>query len=449
PPTPLPRSGGEGGGAAAAGDGELWVGRTVSDGRPVRIPSSALPTHVAVVGAAGSGKTWLAKVLAEEAILQGVPVLAVDPQGDLVQFLRQRDPAGLDDEERRRYERFRQVVEPRILTPGSSHGVRISLNPMRLAGPADLIGETDPQRRAEELDGMLAAAASNLVSLAKAGGEMDSQQTYILQVLKRLTAGAGAPRLGLADVAAGVLRPDEIGLDDADAFIRKAEREKLGRRLNNLLHGPSANLFTGGLPLDVEELRRPAAPGRTPLNVVYLNALHDDDQKHCFVAALAAEVYRWMATSAHTPGKPSLLFYLDEARDYIPAGASRPPAKMPLIRLFAQGRKYGVACLICTQSPRSVDYNVFGNCSTKLIGRLESAQDAERVAEWFTRQGAAPAWVKERAGAAPGTFVGRWPEMPAEMEGRTFKSRTLFSQHEGGWSPERLEREMRLGANPT
>ncbi len=175
-----------------------------------------------------------------------------------------------------------------------------------------------------------------------------------------------------------------------------------------------------------------------------MNALADDELKHFFAASLAAEVYRWMVTSLDAaPGRPRLLFYLDEARDYIPAGTTRPPAKMPLIRLFTQGRKYGVSCLLCTQSPRSVDYNVFGNCSTKLIGRLESQQDVERVAQWFSAGGAVPAWISGRKGAPAGTFVGRWPGMPAAMEGQPFRSRSLFSLHEGAWSPDRLERELR------
>ena len=186
---------------------DLWIGHTIPGERAVGLPCQALPTHVAVVGAAGSGKTWLAKVLVEEAILQGVPVLAVDPQGDLVQFLRPRDSAGFSDEERRRHARFCRAVEPRILTPGSSHGIRVSLSPIRLAGTADLLGETDPRRRAEELEGMLAAVAGNLVHLAKSGGETDSQQTFILQVLKRLTAAANSPSLRLADVVAGISRP--------------------------------------------------------------------------------------------------------------------------------------------------------------------------------------------------------------------------------------------------
>src|SRR5262249_14600330 len=155
---------------------------------------------------------------------------------------------------------------------------------------------------------------------------------------------------------------------------------------------------------------RPETPGKTPLNVIYLNALADDDQKHFFLAALAAEIYRWMVTSLDASGgngRPNLLFYLDEARDYIPAGTAKPPAKPALIRLFTQGRKYGVACLLCTQSPRSVDYNVFGNCSTKLVGRLESHQDLERVADWFTQEGGTPPWLAARKGAAAGSFVGR------------------------------------------
>src|SRR5262249_4331979 len=130
------------------------------------------------------------------------------------------------------------------------------------------------------------------------------------------------------------------------------------------------------------------------------------------------------------------------ARDFLPAGTRKPAAKEPLVRLFAQGRKFGVACLICTQSPRSVEYQVFGNCSTKLIGRLESSQDVERVAEWFGTATPTPAWLHARKGAVAGTFVGRWPNMPTELEGQPWKSRSLFSVHEGGWSPERLEKEL-------
>jgi hypothetical protein len=396
----------------------------------------------------------MAKVVVEEAVRLGVPVLAVDPQGDLVQFLRPApEPPGLSDPDRALRRDFLARVEPRIWTPGSSHGHRLSLDPIRLAGRDELARIADPARREEEWEGMLAVAAAQLVGLAKVGGETDSQQTFLLQVLRTLAAGTGTGTgtgtegrdVDLGTIVAAAKDPETVGIDDPEQFIKKSEREKLARKLNGLRVGPAAGLYGGGQRLDLDQICRPGAPGKTPLNVIYLNALADDDQKHFFVAALAAEIYRWMITApGHVPGRPSVLFYLDEARDYIPAGTSKPPAKAPLIRLFTQGRKYGVACLLCTQSPRSVDYNVFGNCSTKLVGRLESAQDLDRVAEWFAA-GPAPPWLAGRKGARAGSFVGRWPQMPPALEGRAIRSRPLSSLHEGAWSPDRLEREMEAG----
>jgi CRISPR/Cas system-associated exonuclease Cas4 (RecB family) len=423
----------------------LRIGTTSPGGAPVDLPIAALPTHVAVVGAAGSGKTWMAKVVVEEAIRAGVPVLAIDPQGDLVQFLRpSAEPPGLSDADRAMRREFLERVEPRIWTPGSSHGRRLSLDPIHLSGRAELSRITDPDRREEEWQGMLGVAAAQLVGLAKVGGEADSQQTFLLQVFRSLAAGEHGRDVSLEAIAAAASDPESIGLDDPDQIIKKSERTKLARKLHALRLGPAATLFTGGIRLDLDAMCRPDESGRMPLNVIYLNALADDDLKHFFTAALAAEVYRWMITSLDaTPGRPGILFYLDEARDYIPAGTARPPAKGPLIRLFTQGRKYGVACLLCTQSPRSIDYNVFGNCSTKLVGRLESQQDVERVAQWFTTEGPIPPWIRGRKGAPAGSFVGRWPRIPAALEGRPFRSRPLFSLHEGAWSPDRLERESR------
>ena len=420
----------------------LWLGHLEHEGQVVGVPPDILRTHTAIVGAAGSGKTWLAKVFTEEVILQGVPVIAIDPQGDLVQFIRAQSAAGMDAAEQARHERYWQTVEARIFTPGSSHARRLSLNPLHLANSAELANIPSPERRQEEADGMFDATAANLVALAKAGGESDSQQAFMFQLLKRLAGYKGHTRLQLADVVAGIQDPEAFGMEDVDLLVKKNEREKLGRKLNAVLHGPGAKLFSGGTPLDLEALRKPDTPGKVPLNVIYLNALSDDAQKQFFVATLAGEIYRWMVTSLDGgDGQNNLLFYIDEARDYIPTGGKSPPAKQPLIRLFTQGRKYGLGCLLCTQSPRSVDYNVFGNCSTKLIGRLESAQDSARVGEWFATSGAVPVWVKQRNGAKPGSFVGRWPGIPPEFEGAVLFSRKLFSCHEGAWPPSKVEEE--------
>ncbi|WP_441292580.1 helicase HerA-like domain-containing protein [Sorangium sp. KYC3313] len=409
-------------------------------GSPVCVDPAVLRTHVSVVGAAGSGKTWMAKVIAEEALRAGVPVVAIDPQGDLVQMMEARPPSDVPAELHRAWEELRERMEPRILTPGSSHGQRLCLDPLRLPSAGELSHIANPALRAEEEEGLLVAVAANLVSLCACGGEEESQRTFLYQVLRHLPRAAP---VRLRDIVAAVTAPEDLGIDEVDSLIRKSERERLARKLNTFVQGPSARLFSGGTRLDFTELLRPSKPGRVPLNVVYLNALSNDDEKHFFLAALATELYRWMITTVDaTSGGVNLLFYIDEARDWIPAGGSKPPAKQPLIRLFTQGRKYGVGCLLCTQSPRSVDYNVFGNTSTKLIGRLEAAQDVERVIDWFTIEGGAPPWVAARKGAPKGSFVARWPDMPAELAGRAFKGRTLFTRHAGAWSPDRVERAV-------
>ncbi len=206
------------------------IGTTIVGRRLVAIPVAALPTHVAVVGAAGSGKTWLAKVLAEEAIRLEIPVLAIDPQGDLVQFLR---PAAefpdLTQEEKALRRGFLDRVEPRVWTPGSSHGRRLCLDPIRLAKPSDLAHITDPIRCAEEYEGMLAVVAAQLVATAKAGGETDSQQTFLLQALRTLAADPRGREVDLGTIAAVTSDPNSVGLENPDQFIKKSEREKLAQ----------------------------------------------------------------------------------------------------------------------------------------------------------------------------------------------------------------------------
>lgn len=410
-------------------------------GEFVSLDPCILNAHVAVVGAAGSGKTWLAKCIAEESVRSGVPVLAIDPQGDLVQFVQQISKDELPPELHPMYEQFVDRVETRIYTPGSSHATRISLSPLRLPTEKDLEQIERQDRREEEMENMLSTTAGNLVGLADIGGEVDSQRTLIYKILQSYSKSPET-NIEFKDVVSALMAPESLGIEDSDMILKKSEREKLARKLFNFIEGPAASLFRGGIRLNLDQLLKPTNPEKVPLNIIYLNALTSDDEKQFFVAMLAAEIYRWMVTSLQSEGDPNLLFYLDEARDFIPAGSKLPPAKNPLIRLFTQGRKYGVGCLLCTQSPRSVDYNVFGNCSTKVIGRMEAAQDIKRVGEWFSTEGPIPAWVKKRKGAEPGTFVARWPGMPTDLEGRTFHSRMLYSLHVGAWSPDRVEVEV-------
>lgn len=427
---------------------DLFLG-TAADGQPVGMPLHDLTMHAAVCGSAGSGKTWMAKVIIEEVLRQGVPAILIDPQGDLVQFLQEADlPSDATAEERRLQREFRERIDVQVWTPGTSHARRLMLAPFSLPSPGDLQGITSPERRSEELHALLGAAASSLVRFAAAKGDEQVQQAFVHEILRRLSehraaeADRASREVTISHVVAALMDPESCGIDNANVFIGKAEREKLARKVNALVAGPASMLFGGGTPLDIDALVSGRCPGRTPLNILYLNALTDDTQKHFVVATVAAEVYRWMISTSST-GAMRLLWFVDEAKDYLPAGTSKPAAKEPLVRLFSQGRKYGVGCVICTQSPRSVDYNVFSNASTKLIGRIEASQDLDRVREWFSNAGGAPSWLDGRLGVQDKSFVGRWPSIAPEIEGAAFRARRLFSRHEGAWSPEKLERILR------
>jgi hypothetical protein len=56
-------------------------------GEPLLYDSKDLVTHAVCVGMTGSGKTGLCTVLLEEAAIDGIPALVIDPKGDLANLL--------------------------------------------------------------------------------------------------------------------------------------------------------------------------------------------------------------------------------------------------------------------------------------------------------------------------------------------------------------------------
>ena len=64
---------------------DLSTGKALDD--PILYDSRDLVTHAVCVGMTGSGKTGLCLSLIEEAAIDGVPVIAIDPKGDLGNLL--------------------------------------------------------------------------------------------------------------------------------------------------------------------------------------------------------------------------------------------------------------------------------------------------------------------------------------------------------------------------
>ena len=74
-------------------DSNFYLGR-LFDSKTAKVTTKAveydpadLTTHAVVAGMTGSGKTGLCIGLLEEAALQGVPAIIIDPKGDLTNLL--------------------------------------------------------------------------------------------------------------------------------------------------------------------------------------------------------------------------------------------------------------------------------------------------------------------------------------------------------------------------
>src|SRR5438128_7828489 len=335
----------------------------------IELPEDALLRHVVILGATGAGKTVLAKAFLEEAVRAGVPILAVDPQGDLASLALAHTEASA-----REHPIAPEIVEEywaraavSILTPGSTRGIPVGLNPLKsapvAATPEDLVVALDAL--AESL-----AAAMGYDPAGETGGRAKDALFLTLQVA--LKAGRW-PR----DIPTLVRILEKEAPPDAGRLLTKREWASLIRRAQSMTVGAKGLLFTAGPALDVESLIRHEPDGRVPVNVVYTGGLRNARERELVVATLCKDVLAWM--TAHPSGDLRLVVYIDEVAGLCPPHPRNPPAKKYHSLLFRQARKYGVGVIVATQNVTDLDYKALGQASTWALGRLMAKQDLDRV----------------------------------------------------------------------
>ena len=349
---------------------------------------------MAVFGASGAGKTYFAKTFVEEAVLAGIPALVFDVQGDLAQLA--QPMAHLPPELAERRDWYAATVEVRLFTPGSDAGLRVSLNPLRLP---------DPTFSEDERAFCLATMAENLLATIDLPAAMRKRaRGYIGQHLE--AAVAEERSITLEQLIDRLREPDR--LVGEPLLARKSQRETLVEQLRLLTVGTERLLFQRGRPLDIAELMRPTVPGKTPLNVVWLNGLGDQQIKERFVAMVLADLFAWALR--HPSASPQLLLHLDEVGPFMPPHGE-PPSKAILKRLFKEGRKLGLCGLFCTQNFTDVDYKVFAQANTVAIGRLNTTQDKDRARKILeTANFDADTAVTRLASSPRGRFLLRNPD---------------------------------------
>ena len=368
-----------------------------------------LTTHAMMVGMTGSGKTGLAMALLEEAAIDGVPSLLIDPKGDLGNFLLQfpdllpedfrpwveesdASRKGLSPDEYAaktaetwrqglaqwgqdpsRIRRLKEAAEVSVYTPGSTAGRPLQIL-RSFDAPPPAIAQ-DPAALRERI----VCAVSGLLGLL--GIEADPVQSRDHILLSNLLDRAWREGRGLdiAGLIQEVQKPpfEKVGIFDVEAFYPAKERFGLAMRLNNLIASPGFSAWLEGDPIDVRNLLY--TPGGKPrVSVRYLAHLTDAERMF-FVTILLNEVIAWMRT---LPGTGSLraLLYMDEIFGYFPPSAN-PPSKLPMLTLLKQARAFGLGVVLSTQNPVDLDYKGLSNCGTWFIGRLQTDRDKMRVIE--------------------------------------------------------------------
>jgi hypothetical protein len=371
--------------------------------------SRDLVTHAVAVGMTGSGKTGLCIDLIEEAAIDGVPSILIDPKGDLANLLLtfpQLRPEDFlpwvnsDDAARKgfsvedfsaqqaslwqkgladwgqsgdRIQRLRDAAEFAIYTPGSSAGIQVSILKSFSAPPAEIMEDGELLRE------RIATTVTSLLGLLNIDADPLQSREHILISSIIGNLWQQGQDLDLGALIAQIQNPPvtRIGVLELESFYPSKDRFSLVMALNNLLASPGFSTWLEGVPLDIGQILH--TQSGKPRVAVFSVAHLSDNERMFFVSMLLNQVLGWMRSQ---PGTTSLraLLYMDEIFGYFPPIAN-PPSKKPLLTLLKQARAFGVGVVLATQNPVDLDYKGLANTGTWFIGRLQTERDKERVME--------------------------------------------------------------------
>lgn len=393
--------------------GLLYLGReldfhgTPLGNAPFLYKNSNLTTHGILIGMTGSGKTGLGIGLIEEAIMDSVPSIIIDPKGDMgnlllsfpecrkEDFLPWIDTAeaarknlsheklaektaekwqnGLKDwgQDLSRIATLRAQTDMTIYTPGSSAGVPVSV----LAGFTAPDSET--LEDADTINSMVNATVTSLLALINIEGDPLQSREHILVSSLLLHHWRRGESPDMERLIGGIVSPpfQKVGVFPLDSFYPQSERMKLAMNLNNIIASPGFTAWTTGEPLDIQRLLYDDN-GR-PRTAIFSIAHLSERERMFFVTMLLNRFIGWMRRQQGSSSLKALL-YMDEIFGYFPPTAN-PPSKKPMMLLLKQARAFGVGVLLATQNPVDLDYKGLSNIGSWFVGHLQTRQDQDRV----------------------------------------------------------------------
>ncbi len=374
---------------------------------PVLYDSKDLTTHAVCVGMTGSGKTGLCVSLLEEAAIDGIPAIVIDPKGDLSNLLltfpdlspQDFEPWVSPDEARRkglsleefaqaqaelwrkglgqwgqdgqRIGRLKEAAEFSVYTPGSQAGLELSILRSFDVPEAAILEDGDLFRE------RVATTVTSLLGLVGIDADPVQSREHILLSNVLADAWKNGRSVDLPVIIQKVQDPgvQRVGVMELETFYPAKDRMALALKLNAVLASPSFDAWTKGEPLDIQNLLY-TGEGKPRVSVLSIAHLSDAERMF-FVSTLLNRVVGWMRTQQGTTSLRALV-YMDEIAGYCPPVAN-VPSKAPLLTLMKQARAFGVGVVLATQNPVDLDYKGLANAGTWFIGRLQTDRDKQRL----------------------------------------------------------------------
>jgi len=410
--------------------------------------SKDLVTHAVCVGMTGSGKTGLCISLLEEAAIDNIPAIVIDPKGDLANLLLtfpNLEPADFapwinEDDARRkgiapaefalqqaslwkkglaewgqdgtRIQKLRDAADFAVYTPGSNAGLPVSVLKSFAAPPIEIIEDNELFRE------RIAGTVTSLLGLLNIQADPLQSREHILLSNIFGHAWAAGTDLDLHGLIQAIQSPPitRIGVMELETFYPSKDRFGLAMQLNNLIASPGFSRWTEGEALEIGSLLY--SPTGKPRIAIFSIAHLNDAERMFFVSLLLNQTLSWVRTQSGTTSLRALL-YMDEIAGYFPPVAN-PPSKPALLTLMKQARAFGVGVVLATQNPVDIDYKGLSNAGTWFIGRLQTERDKARVLDGL--EGAA-------AGASSGFDRGTVDTMMSQLGNRVF---LMNNVHEDG-----------------
>jgi hypothetical protein len=369
---------------------DFYLGREKESSKDVFLKADSFTTHAFVLGMTGSGKTGLIISILEEAAINNIPAIVIDPKGDLTNRLlvferMDEETVSLFYPEEKRAEiveryqkgvaewginsdRISSLLKRRVnvITPG------ISLEPINILERFSPPVGVDEEEIIEKAN----SVCESLLSLTdKKGNESATSPEGLLLSTILIDLWKKGESVTLETLLKNIVDPpfDKLGILPLETVIPKDKRLSFAVELNGVLCSPTLKYFRTGMELNFDKIFSDPKSE----TIITLSQL-SDKQKIFFLTYFLSELYIWIRRQ---PGSDRLkmLFIFDEVFGYFPPYPQNPPTKKPILGLLKQARAFGLGLILSTQNPYDVDYKGLSNAGLWFLGRLQTDNDIKRV----------------------------------------------------------------------